>query len=106
MVDISLLAQAEGATTPWPWRALHAAIRKRSLPITLISALGLLLAWSLVTQFKLVAPLFLPSPFDVARQFYTVAVDGFSNATLAQHVGTSLFRIYPLTVPIKAPPVT
>src|SRR5689334_24960835 len=94
MVDISLLAQAEGAgPAPWPWRALHASIKKRGVPITLISALGLLLAWALVTKFKLVAPLFLPSPLDVATQFYTVAVDGFSNATLAQHVGTSLFRI-------------
>jgi taurine transport system permease protein len=94
MVDISLLAQAEGAgPAPWPWRVLHAAIKKRGIPITLISALGLLLAWFLVTNFKLVAPLFLPSPFDVATQFYAVAVDGFSNATLAQHVGTSLFRI-------------
>jgi len=94
MVDISLLALAEGAApSAWPRRALRNAVARRGVPITLISALGLLLAWFLVTQFKLVAPLFLPSPLDVARQFYTVAVDGFSNATLAQHVGTSLFRI-------------
>jgi taurine transport system permease protein len=94
MVDISLLAQAEGVSAPiLPWRALRAAIMRRGVPITLISTLALLLAWFLVTQFKLVAPLFLPSPFDVATQFYTVAVDGFSNATLLQHVGTSLFRV-------------
>ncbi|MDQ7247845.1 ABC transporter permease subunit [Dongia sedimenti] len=94
MVDISLLALAEGATpSAWSPRGLRAAVARRGIPITLISALGLLLAWTLATQFKLVAPLFLPSPFDVATQFYTVAVDGFSNATLAQHVGTSLFRI-------------
>jgi taurine transport system permease protein len=93
MVDISLLALAEGAApTPWPLRALRARA-KRGVPITLISALGLLLAWALVTKFKLVAPLFLPSPLDVATQFYAVAVDGFSNATLLDHVGTSLFRI-------------
>jgi taurine transport system permease protein len=93
MVDLSLLALAEGAApSPWPLRALRARAR-RGIPITLISALGLLLAWVLVTKFKLVAPLFLPSPLDVATQFYTVAVDGFSNASLAQHVGTSLFRI-------------
>jgi taurine transport system permease protein len=93
MVDISLLALAEGAApAPWPLRALRARA-KRGVPITLISALGLLLAWVLVTKFKLVAPLFLPSPLDVATQFYTVAVDGFSNATLLQHVGTSLFRV-------------
>jgi taurine transport system permease protein len=94
MVDISLLAQAEGASAPaWPLRTLRTRIAQRGIPIGLISALALLLAWALVTKFKLVAPLFLPSPYDVASQFYTVAVDGFSNATLLQHIGTSLFRI-------------
>jgi taurine transport system permease protein len=93
MVDISLLAQAEGASNPSWLRAFGAFVARRGVPIPLLSALGLLLAWTLVTQFKLVAPLFLPSPADVARQFYSVAVDGFSNATLAQHVGTSVFRV-------------
>jgi taurine transport system permease protein len=94
MVDISLLAQAEGATSPaWPLRALRATVAKRGVPIPLISVSGLLAAWALVAKFKLVAPLFLPAPLDVATQFYTVAVDGFSNATLLQHVGISLFRI-------------
>jgi taurine transport system permease protein len=94
MADISLLAQAEGASPPaWPLHRLRAVAAKRGIPITLISALGLLLAWGLATKFELVAPLFLPSPLDVASQFYTLAVDGFSNATLAQHVGTSLFRV-------------
>jgi taurine transport system permease protein len=93
MVDISLLALAEGASpAAWPLRALRARAR-RGIPITLNSALGLVLAWAWATKFKLVAPLFLPSPFDVATQFYAVAVDGFSNATLAQHIGTSLARI-------------
>jgi len=92
MVDISLLAQAEGVSA-WPLRPLRAIAARRGVPITLISALGLLLAWTLATKLKLVAPLFLPSPFDVLSQFYTVAVDGFSNATLLQHVGTSLFRV-------------
>jgi taurine transport system permease protein len=88
-----LLALAEGASpAAWPLRALRARA-KRGIPITLISALGLVLAWAWATKFKLVAPLFLPSPFDVATQFYAVAVDGFSNATLAQHIGTSLARI-------------
>lgn len=93
MVDISLLAQAEGANAAWPLHALRARIARRGVPITLLSALGLLLAWALAAHFKLVAPLFLPSPLGVATQFYTVAVDGFSNATLLEHVGTSLFRI-------------
>jgi taurine transport system permease protein len=92
MVDISLLAQAEGANSAWPLR-LPRFVARRGIPISLLSALALLVSWTVVTKLKLVAPLFLPSPFDVASQFYAVAVDGFSNATLLQHVGTSLFRV-------------
>jgi taurine transport system permease protein len=92
MVDITLLAQAEGAST-WLPRAVRAAAARRGAPITLISALGLLLLWAAVTKLGLVAPLFLPSPFEVAAQFYAVAVDGFSDATLFGHVGISLFRV-------------
>ena len=91
MVDISLLAQAEGASAPaWPWRSLRAHVAKRDIPITLISALGLLLAWALVTKFKLVAPLFLPSPLDVATQFYTVAVDGGGTFEVSYALATDM----------------
>jgi taurine transport system permease protein len=94
MVDIPLLALAEGRSGP----SLLGRLRRLfadggTAPITLLSALGLLAAWALAAELQLVKPLFLPSPVDVARQFWSVAVDGFSNATLAQHVGTSLVRI-------------
>ncbi|HEY4165027.1 MAG TPA: ABC transporter permease subunit [Dongiaceae bacterium] len=95
MVDLSLLAQAEGAPT-WPLRWIRTAkttARNRTANIGLWTTLALLLAWALATKYRLVAPLFLPSPWDVATQFYAVAVDGFSNATLLQHVATSLFRV-------------
>jgi taurine transport system permease protein len=96
MVDLSLLAQAEGTPT-WPLRwirtATGRATRNRTTAISLWTVLALFLAWTLATKYRLVAPLFLPSPLDVARQFYAVAVDGFSNATLLQHVSISLFRV-------------
>src|SRR5581483_5229800 len=57
------------------------------------TTLVLLGAWWAAAQFQWVKPLFLPSPLDVAAQFYNVAVEGFSNATLLQHIGASLTRI-------------
>ena len=53
----------------------------------------LLGAWALVTRSGLVAPLFLPSPGEVWTQFLAVASDGYANATLAEHLEASLFRI-------------
>ncbi|HVM82580.1 MAG TPA: ABC transporter permease subunit [Candidatus Binatia bacterium] len=94
MADISLPAQAEATAAAWPQQLLRTATkRRRGIPIVVWSSLVLFGAWALVTKLKLVAPLFLPSPFEVASQFYAVAVDGFSNATLLQHVGISLFRV-------------
>jgi taurine transport system permease protein len=96
MVDLSLRAQAEGASA-WPLRFPRPGGQpgrgSRGLGISFVSTLVLLAGWFLATKYQLVKPLFLPSPADVVRQFYAVAVDGFSNATLLQHVGTSLFRV-------------
>jgi taurine transport system permease protein len=94
MVDLSLLAQAEGASA-WPrwFRGAGAKARNHAGNISLWTVLALLLAWTLAAKYGWVAPLFLPSPWDVVSQFYAVAVDGFSNATLLQHVGISLFRV-------------
>ena len=94
MADISLPAQAEATAAAWPRQVFRTVPkRRRGIPIVVWSSLTLFGAWALVTKLKLVAPLFLPSPFEVASQFYAVAVDGFSNATLLQHVGISLFRV-------------
>ncbi|HVO02929.1 MAG TPA: ABC transporter permease subunit [Candidatus Cybelea sp.] len=94
MTDLSLPARAEAPSVQrGPLRVVRALNGDGGVPITLLSTLGLLVAWAVVTKLKLIAPLFLPSPLDVAKQFYSVAVDGFSNATLLQHVGTSLFRV-------------
>ncbi len=46
------------------------------------------------TALALVPPLFLPSPADVAHQFWAVSVDGFADSTLAEHLGASLARVF------------
>jgi taurine transport system permease protein len=93
MVDLALRAQAECASSGQRWLLDRAAGLLRRLGIPVWTTLALLLAWWATAHFHLVKPLFLPSPLDVALQFYNVAADGFSNATLLQHVEASLIRI-------------
>ena len=65
----------------------------RTLYISLATIAGLLGIWALVTGLRLVPPLFLPTPTEVATQFVAVYQDGYANATLGEHLGASLFRI-------------
>lgn len=62
--------------------------------ISLATIAALLAAWELAALFRLVPPLFLPPPADVARQFVVVARDGFVDATLWQHLAASLGRVF------------
>ena len=64
-----------------------------SLLISLVASAGFLALWFLVARLRLVTPLFLPSPLEVAQAFVTVARDGFADATLLQHAGSSLMRV-------------
>jgi taurine transport system permease protein len=50
--------------------------------------------WWLVTSLGLLKPLFLPAPQDVARRFVRVLDEGFGGASLWQHMGASLARIF------------
>src|ERR1700679_2527276 len=61
--------------------------------ISLATIVVLLASWALVTGLRLVPPLFLPTPVEVATQFVAVFQDGYANATLGEHLGASLFRI-------------
>jgi len=70
---------------------------KGKAPVALISVatiLALLAAWQTSAGLRLVPPLFLPAPIDVAAQFVAVARDGFVDATLAQHLAASLGRVF------------
>jgi taurine transport system permease protein len=52
-----------------------------------------LLLWYLASEYRLVTPLFLPSPLAVAHSFLAVTRDGFADATLLQHASISLMRV-------------
>ena len=65
----------------------------RTALISLATVVVLLSSWGLATEFRLVSPLFLPTPSEVVTQFVAVFQDGYANATLSEHLGASLFRI-------------
>lgn len=69
----------------------------RPLPIAVISTLtiGVIIGlWALASAYALVSPVFLPSPRQVVIALYNLVVTGFVDATLAEHVGASLYRIF------------
>ncbi|AOF93725.1 ABC transporter permease subunit [Sinorhizobium sp. RAC02] len=69
----------------------------RPLPVAVISAITVVLiigAWGLASAYALVSPVFLPSPREVVLALYNLIVKGFVDATLAEHVGASLTRIF------------
>lgn len=72
--------------------------RERKAPVVAITAgatiASLIAAWAISAHFRLLPALFLPSPVEVGRAFLTVARDGFVDATLWQHLGASLGRVF------------
>lgn len=62
-------------------------------PISLISGIALMLAWWGVTQAGWVSHLFLPPPSEVIAMAQSIWDDGYANATLWEHVSSSLVRI-------------
>ncbi|MBB3770002.1 taurine transport system permease protein [Angulomicrobium tetraedrale] len=62
--------------------------------ISLGTIAGFLALWWLVTALQLVPALFLPAPGAVAERLLRLANEGFVDATLAQHLGASLMRVF------------
>ena len=67
---------------------------RSTVAISLVTSLVLISLWAAATGLHLVSPLFLPTPVEVATQFVAVFQDGYANATLGEHLGASLFRMF------------
>lgn len=65
-----------------------------TLPISIGAGVAILALWWIVSELRLVPHLFLPTPAEVVNAAVSVFQDGYANATLCQHVGASLFRIF------------
>ena len=69
-----------------------------TLPISIGAGVAIVALWWIVSQLRLVPHLFLPTPAEVVNAAVSVFEDGYANATLFQHVGASLFRIFTAAV--------
>jgi taurine transport system permease protein len=69
-----------------------------TLPISLVSGGVILAVWWIVAELRLVPHLFLPTPVEVGNAAVSVFKDGYANATLFEHVGASLLRIFTAAV--------
>ena len=77
-----------------PGDAFGAPGQGKSTMISVVTSVSLLLLWAVSTELGWIKPLFLPSPFDVVARFWEVATEGFANATLLEHTGWSMFRVF------------
>jgi len=62
--------------------------------IAVVTVVCIIAVWTFVTEAGLIKPLFLPSPLDVIARIGDLFQDGFSGATLTQHMAASLGRIF------------
>lgn len=65
-----------------------------TLWISLATVLALLAIWAVAAAYGVVSPVFLPSPWTVAKALYSLNVTGFVDSTLAEHAFASLLRIF------------
>ena len=88
-------AELSGETAPRLVKMRRFGMREGStLPISLVSGAAILAAWWIVAELRLVPHLFLPTPAEVGAAAVSIFQDGYANATLFQHVGASLLRIF------------
>ncbi|TNM61840.1 ABC transporter permease subunit [Aliirhizobium smilacinae] len=65
----------------------------RTLAISILTGLLIIVAWWTAARLAVVPRLFLPTPQDVLTQFRLIFNDGYAGASLGEHISASLFRI-------------
>ena len=66
---------------------------QKSILISVLTLILLLTLWEAVSFFALIPELYLPSPIMVIVRLWSVATDGYMDATLWQHLLASITRI-------------
>jgi taurine transport system permease protein len=91
-IDETSTALAEKITFSTP-KTLKVVKPWRSVVISILSVVVLLLVWEAVSYFEYIPPLYLPSPQAVLSKFWEAVSIGYMDATLGQHLAASLTRI-------------
>ena len=77
-----------------PGESYGAPGQGNSVAISVATTIALFLFWYGITAAGLIRPLFLPSPAAVWDKFINVATEGFSGATLLEHMRWSMQRVF------------
>lgn len=104
---MTLVARAQDGSTPMTItgeaQTLPGALPARNRGVTrsvnvgayrVVTVVVLLAAWWVASHLALVPELFLPTPEAVFAQAVAVWREGFADATLLQHIGASLGRVF------------
>ena len=89
----SRIDEADGLSVPWS----RPSPKRKDISARAVSAVTILVVlavWAVSARLQLVSPVFLPSPAAVWNKFIIVISDGFVDATLAQHIAASLWRVF------------
>jgi taurine transport system permease protein len=62
--------------------------------LTIGTWVTILIVWFLITKFKLVSPLVVPSPGAVYETFLDILHNGYNGTSLWSHLGISFFRLF------------
>ena len=65
-----------------------------SVTISVVTVVGILAAWTLVTNMGWIKPIFLPSPQATYQQFYEYLTGAANDKPLWQHFAASMLRVF------------
>lgn len=77
-----------------PGQVYGAPGQGRSTTISMVTTIGLVALWFLITNMGWIKPLFLPTPQAVWGKFVLALTEGVANSTLLEHTEWSLMRVF------------
>jgi NitT/TauT family transport system permease protein/taurine transport system permease protein len=97
-MTVSDLASSAGAVVndenrSHRFSAMEHVKKRLYLIVALLSPIGILTAWYIVTAFKLVSPIILPGPGAVLAAFAAMLANGYSGGSFLSHLWASLSRL-------------
>jgi taurine transport system permease protein len=61
--------------------------------ITIATFVVIIAAWYIITKFKLISDIFVPSPGKVIHSFIDTSINGYKGSLLVKHLADSMFRL-------------